>query len=237
MSSITWIFNELLYRPLFNGLIFLYNNITWHDFGLAIILLTILIRLVLYPLNQKAIKSQKALSELSPQIKVVQDRHKDDKVKQSQALMDIYKANKINPASGCLPMLIQLPILIALYRVFWNGLKPESLSSLYSFIARPEFINPLFLNFLDLSKSNYIMAILAGLFTFWQSKMMTSLQPPSSGSGDFASAMSKQMTYLMPLMTVFIAWNLPAGLTLYWVVITLLGIGQQYLVMRKKDGE
>jgi len=237
MGSITWLFNEFLYRPLFNGLIFLYNNFAWHDFGIAIILLTILIRLALFPLNQKAIKSQKALSELAPQIKAVQGEHQGDKVKQSQVLMELYKKNSINPASGCLPLLIQLPILIALYRVFWNGLKPESLNVLYSFISRPAQINPMFLGWLDLAKSNYVMAILAGVFTFWQSKMMTNIQPSAGGSSDMATAMSKQMMYLMPIMTIFIAWRLPAGLTLYWAAVTLLGIGQQYLVMRKKNAK
>ncbi|TSC53329.1 MAG: preprotein translocase subunit YidC, partial [Parcubacteria group bacterium LiPW_39] len=221
-----------------NGLIFLYNIIPWHDFGLAIILLTIVIRLILYPLNQKAIKSQKALSVLQPQIKEIQAKFKGDRVKQSQALMEFYKTNKINPASGCLPLLIQLPILIALYQVFWNGLKPESLKMIYSFISRPEVISPWFLGLIDLSKSNWPMAILAGVFTYVQAKMMAPLQPAASSQpGDFGSMFGKQMLYFMPLFTVFIAWKLPAGLVLYWIVITLFGIGQQYLVMRKNDAK
>src|SRR4030042_4633723 len=113
MSFIILVFNEILYRPLFNGLIFLYNSIPYHDFGVAIILLTLIIRFVLYPLNQKAMRSQKALNELQPQIKEIQTKHKNDRAKQSQSLMDLYKANNINPASGCLPILIQLPVLIA----------------------------------------------------------------------------------------------------------------------------
>ena len=232
MNIISLIFNEALYRPLFNGLIFLYNIIPLHDFGVAIILLTIIIRLVLYPLNQKAITSQKALGELQPQIKEVQAKYPTDKVKQSQALMELYKKNKINPASGCLPILIQLPILIALYQVFWNGLKPESLTALYSFIAHPAQVNPLFLGFMNLANSNYVLAILAGIFTFWQSKMMVSFQPNAGKGSDFSAAMNKQMAYFMPLFTVFIAWNLPAGLSLYWVVTTLAGILQQYLVIK-----
>ena len=232
---ITSIFNEFLYRPLFNGLIFLYDIVPYHDFGIAIILLTILIRLALYPLNQKAIKSQMALSKLQPQIKEIQGKHKNDRVKQSQALMEFYKINQINPASGCLPLLIQFPILIALYRVFWTGLDPERLSSLYSFVARPEIINPMFLGLVNLSKANYLFAILAGAFTFVQAKMMVPPQAKSAPANDFSSMMSKQMTYFMPIITVFIAWKLPAGLVLYWIVITLFGIIQQYLVIRKKN--
>ncbi|OGZ41277.1 MAG: hypothetical protein A3B04_03725 [Candidatus Portnoybacteria bacterium RIFCSPLOWO2_02_FULL_39_11] len=233
MNSISLLFNEALYRPLFNGLIFLYNIIPWHDFGVAIILLTVIIRLILYPLNQKAIKSQKALGELQPQIKEVQTKYPTDKVKQSQAMMELYKKNKIHPASGCLPILIQLPILIALYQVFWNGLNPDSLTALYSFVAHPAQVNPMFFGLISLAKSNYALAILAGIFTFWQSKMMVAVQPNAGQGSDFSAAMNKQMVYFMPLFTVFIAWKLPAGLALYWVVTTLAGILQQYLVIRK----
>ena len=233
MNFISLIFNEALYRPLFNGLIFLYNIIPLPDFGVAIILLTIIIRLVLYPLNQKAITSQKALGELQPQIKDVQNKYPTDKVKQSQAMMELYKKNNINPASGCLPLLIQLPILIALYQVFWNGLNPDSLTALYSFVARPAQVNPMFLGLISLAESNYGLAILAGIFTFWQSKMMVSVQSNVGQGTDFSAAMNKQMVYFMPLFTVFISWKLPAGLVLYWVVTTLAGIAQQYFVIKK----
>jgi YidC/Oxa1 family membrane protein insertase len=235
MNIFSIIFNEALYRPLYNGLIFLYNIIPFHDFGVAIILLTVLIRLLVYPLNQKAIKSQAEMNKLQPKIKELQQKFKEDKVKQSQALMGLYKEHKINPASGCLPILIQLPILFALYRVFWNGLDPENLNTLYSFVSRPEQINSFFLGFVDLAKNNYVMALLAGILTYFQSKMMMRSQAKPTGQADFAAMMSKQMTYAMPLLTVFIAWNLPAGLSLYWVVITLFGIGQQYFILRKKN--
>lgn len=237
MDLISTIFNEAFYRPLFNGLIFLYNTVPYHDFGVAIILLTLIIRFILYPLNQKAIKSQKALNELQPQIKDIQTKYKNDRTKQSQALMELYRQKGINPASGCLPLLIQLPVLFALYRVFWNGLNPESLNSLYAFISRPEVINPWFLGLIDLSKANWAMAILAGAFTFVQSKMMMPSRPANAAPGDFSKMFSKQMVYFMPIVTVIIAWKLPAGLALYWIIITLFGIAQQYLVTRKKDGK
>jgi len=237
MNLIGVIFNEAFYRPLFNGLIFLYNAIPYHDFVLAIILLTIIIRLILYPLNQKAIKSQKALNDLQPQIKEIQAKYKSDRAKQSTELMALYRQKGINPASGCLPLLIQLPVLFALYRVFWNGLKPESLNSLYSFISRPDLINPWFLSLIDLSKSNWLMAFLAGALTFVQSKMMAPSQSKNNAAGDFTAMFSRQMVYFMPIMTVVIAWKLPAGLALYWIVITLFGIVQQYLITRKKNGK
>ena len=238
MDIIISIFNEILYRPIFNSLIFLYNTIPGKDFGIAIIILTIIIRLALYPLSQKAIKSQKALSQLQPKIKEIQKKYKDNKEEQAKVMMEFYKTNKINPFSGCLPLLIQLPILIALYRVIWTIFDPERLHALYSFVANPGIINPTFIGLIDLSQKNPYLAILAGALQFIQSKMMMPKKnkeddKSKSGSLDFSKMMGSQMTYFMPLITVFIAWNFPAGLPLYWVVTTLFSIGQQWLVLKK----
>ena len=233
MELLITLFNQILYQPLFNGLIWLYNVIPGHDLGIAIIVLTTLIRLILYPLSQKAIRSQKAMAKLQPEIKEIREKHKD-KQEQAKAMMDLYKKYKINPLSGCLPILIQFPILIALYRVFFTGLDPQKLDGLYSFVTRPETLNTMFLGILDLSQRSVVLALLAGLFMFIQSKMLMPQKMMKQGGGlkigsvDFSSLMSQQMTYFMPLITVFIAWSLPAALPLYWIVITLFGIIQQY---------
>ncbi len=124
MQIISVIFNDFLYRPLFNILVFFYNIVPGHDFGLAIILITFLIRLILFPLSRKSIKSRKDLEELQPKIKAIQQKYKD-KSEQAKYLMTVYKEHKVNPASGCLPLLIQLPILFALYRVFIGGTDPN----------------------------------------------------------------------------------------------------------------
>ena len=236
MNIFSLLYNEVIYRPLFNGLIFLYNVIPGHDFGIAIIVLTIVTRIILYPLNQKAIKSQKEMQVIQPKVKEIQQKYKDDKEKQGRALMELYKQHKINPASGCLPILVQLPILWGLFSVLRAGLNPEKLSQLYSFVAHPSVINNIFLGILDLSQKSIILAILAGIAQFIQSKMITPQTSPASGS-DFSSLMSKQMLYFFPVITVFIAASLPAGLALYWVATTVFGIGQQYLVLKKKNGQ
>ncbi|MFH1966290.1 MAG: YidC/Oxa1 family membrane protein insertase [Patescibacteria group bacterium] len=231
MGFIITIFNEILYYPLFNALVWLYNFIPGNDLGIAIILLTILIRFILYPLSKKAIQSQKAISKLQPKIKEIQKKYKN-KEEQAKAMMELYKKYKVNPMAGCLPILIQLPILIALYRVFINGLNPEALNFLYGFIERPEALNVMFLGLIDLSQRNIFLAVLAGAFQFVQSKMImpqnVNKQKGKSGGIDFSSIMTHQMVYMMPLITIFIAWNLPSALPLYWIVITLFGIVQQY---------
>jgi len=236
MNILSLLFNEVIYRPLFNGLIFLYNVLPGHDFGIAIIVLTVIIRIILYPLNQKAIKSQKEMQLIQPKVKEVQQKYKNNKEEQGKALMDLYKEHKINPASGCLPILVQLPILWGLFSVLRAGLNPEKLTQLYSFVARPEIINNTFLGILDLSQKSIILAILAGIAQFIQSKMLMP-KTSASQSSDFSSAMNKQMVYFFPVFTVFIAASLPAGLGLYWVATTVFGIVQQYFVLKKKNGQ
>ncbi|MCX6730003.1 MAG: YidC/Oxa1 family membrane protein insertase, partial [Candidatus Portnoybacteria bacterium] len=212
------LYNQILYQPIYNFLVFLYNNIPGHDLGIVIIILTLLIRVILFPLSQKSIKSQMKMAKHKDQIKEIQNKFKT-KEEQSRELMKFYKENKINPFSGCLPLLIQLPIIIALYRVFINVLG-----------AKDGLISPMFLGIIDLSQKSPILAILAGVSQFFASKMTLkrTISMPQPGVSDKAAetqkSMTRSMTYIFPVMTIFIAWNLPAGLAFYWVVSTLLGL-------------
>lgn len=232
------LFNEVLYRPILNALVFLYNIIPGHDFGIAIILLTILIRFILLPLSYKSIKSRQALSVLQPKIKEIQKKYKN-KEDQSKELMKLYKEEKVSPFSGCLPLLIQFPILIALYRVLINVLKPGGLDVLYSFVRNPGTINSVFVGILDLAKNSPVLAILAGISQFFYSKVTMKYSPSQpqpetkKGSINIQKTMTKQMLYFMPVLTVVIAWNFPAGLPLYWMASTLLGLAQEYYFLRK----
>lgn len=255
MNFIINIFNTFLYKPLFNALIFLYEYLPGHDFGMAIIVLTVIIRLILYPLMVQAIKSQKAMAELQPKLQEIQKKYKNDKEGQARETMELYKREKINPFGGCLPLLIQFPILIALYQVFLKGIQGQEASLLYSFIPRPETIKPFFLGIIDLSQSttvkidgashliwiNIILVILVGAAQFVQTKMIT---PKTSGTGDksnqmdqFSGMLQKQMLYLMPIFTIFILWRLPAALGLYWLATSLFSILQQYLIYRTKKSD
>ena len=231
MELIITIFNEALVRPLFNLLVWTYNIIPGHDFGVSIILVTVFLRVLLYPLSDKALKSQKALQELQPKIKELQKKFKE-KEEQARAMMAFYKEHKVSPFSGCLPLLIQLPILIGLYRVFLTGLEPESLSTLYPFVQNPGALNPMFVGLVSLAEPSRILAVLAGLAQFLQAKSVFQRSDggSSASGGEFAQSMQKSMIYMMPLFMIFIAWNLPAGLALYWVVTMLFSLGQQIVV-------
>lgn len=232
------IFEVVFYQPILNLLVFLYNTISFHDLGLAIIFLTIAIKGILWPLSQKSIKAQKSLQDLQPKINAVKEQYKDNKQEQGQAMIKLYKDNKINPFSSCLPLLIQLPFLLAVFRVFRDGLN-NKLDLVYPFIERPEVINTMAFGFLDLSKPNIYLAILAGLAQFWQAKMMMTKRAAIKTEGakdeDMAAIMNKQMLYFMPALTVFIGWTLPGGLTMYWFIVTLLTAVQQLIVFKKHN--
>jgi YidC/Oxa1 family membrane protein insertase len=216
----------------------LYDYIPGRDFGVAIIFLTLIIRIILYPLSVKAVRSQKNLQKLQPKIQEIQKKYKDDKEKQAKETLNLYKTEKINPFSGLLLAIIQLPILIALYRVFWSGLNPKELSGLYGFVLNPGHINALFLHVIDLSKPNLVFAILAGITQYFQTKMLI---PPKDNSKsqsketDFSQVMQKQMTYFFPAFTVIILIGLPSALGLYWTISGLFSIIQQYFIFRKKS--
>lgn len=233
------LFTVIFYQPILNLLIFLYNLVG--DIGLAIVILTVLIKAILFPLGKQSIKSQKSLQDLQPKLDDLKKQYGDDKVGLSQATMALYKENKISPLSSCLPLLIQLPFLYAVFRVFRDGLG-NKLDLVYSFINKPEVVNGLSLGIIDLSKPNVYLAILAGAAQFWQAKMMSTKKPVMKTEGardeNMTAIMNKQMVYFMPIITVFIGVSLPGGLTLYWFITTLLTALQQVLIFKggKKGG-
>ena len=177
------------------------------------------------------------MSEIQPKVQEIQKKYKDDKEKQAKETMALYKREKVNPLGGCLPILIQLPILIALYRVFWKGLQPESMDFLYSFVPDPGAIDPTFLGMINLAEASILLAVIAGISQFFQTKMlMPKMKQPVSQGGQmaqFSGMMQKQMLYFFPILTVFILWRLPSAIGIYWIVTALFTVLQQYLVMKK----
>ncbi len=238
MSILTAVFNEVLFRPFFNILILFYNFTG--DFGVAIILLTILIRLFLYPLSQKAIRSQKELSDIQPEIKEIQKKYKNNQQQQAQELMRLYKEKGINPFAGCLPLLIQFPVFLALFAVLKRGLEPNQLDYLYNFISQPALINSVFLGILDLKNRSIILALLVGVLQLIQSYLsLPKNQASSDGSANFAQTLNKQMVFTLPIVMFVASISLPAGIALYLAISTLFSIGQQVLNLRtdRKNGK
>src|SRR3990167_2939433 len=229
------LFNEILYRPLFNAVVFLYDILPGHDFGLAIIVLTTLIRIMFFPLSIRTVRSQKALNQLNPKIQEIKQKFKGDKSAQSAETMKLYKENNINPLAGCLPLLIQLQILIALYQAFIAGLKPENLNMLYGFVSNPGVVNKISFGFIDTTSKMPLLAILAGAAQFIQA-WATKAQNQDSNPNKEMAALNSQMLYFFPVMIIIIGWNLPAGLVLYWITTTVFSILEQ-LYIKYRDPE
>lgn len=241
------LFHTVLYQPIFNLFVGLYDYLPGSDVGLVILIITILVRLALYPMTSKSIRAQRNMQELQPKLNKIKQQYKDDKQKQTQAIMELYKKSKVNPLGSCLPLLIQLPILIALYMVMRDALASVDLAkNLYSFIPNPGTISPKSLGYFELGQPDKVLAFLAGAAQYWQARTMSRKQtrmmaPKSAGKGakdeNMMAMMNKQMLYFMPVITVVIGFSLPAGLTLYWFFSTLLMAFQQMWLTKKADKE
>ncbi len=219
--------NLIFVDPIFNALIFFYN--IFGDIGLAIIAITLTVRIALMPLSSRAFKAQRKLQALQPELKRLQDKHKDDKETLSKELMAFYKREGVSPTSSCLPTLIQIPILITLYVVFRDAITGQHLDSVYSFIQQPSSIDPNFLG-INLSSTgahpaNIILAVITGGLQFVQSKMLM----PKDGA---TTGMNRQIMYIFPVLTFVFALTLPAALPLYWATSTLFMIVQQYVIIK-----
>jgi len=233
MNPLIFLYTEILWRPLFNSLVWFYTALPIQDLGLAIILLTAAIRLLLSPLLLKASINQQRLSSLQPEIKKIQERFRNDREGQARALMELYKKEKVNPFSGCLIMLVQLPILIALFQVFQRGFQVEQLKYLYPFIPNPGAIDPVSFGWLDLSRGNVFLGVAAALSQYAQTKLLSpAASPLSEGKGDFARALQWQTSYIFPALILIWSYRLPSALVLYWTVLNIFGIVQEILVKR-----
>ncbi|QQG49753.1 MAG: membrane protein insertase YidC [Candidatus Berkelbacteria bacterium] len=223
----------ILYKPLFNLLVFFAWLVPGHSIGWGIILLTVFVKVLLWKLQNKSLRAPLQMRAYQDELKAVQEKHKDDRAAQGQAVLAFYKEKGINPLSGCLPLLIQLPIILILYRVFIAGLNASRPDLIYSFTPHIETINTMFFG-IDLAKpEGWILPIIAGVAQLLQSRHYAQLtQSPTGSANDAAAMMNKQMVYLFPIMTFFIARSLPAGLAVYWIASTLFQFVQQYYVFK-----
>lgn len=236
-SIIVTIYNEVFYRPLLNGLFLLTGYMPGESLGLAVIVLTILIRLVIFPLNHKMIKTQRAMKQIEPEIKRIQSEKKN-REDQAKALMELYRAHGINPLSGIFALFIQLPLLFALFYVFRGDFAAQAPFA-YSFIRLPEQVDTVFLGFFALTEPHVVMAALAGLSQFFQAKLAA---PPSSknksatasdSKPDFAAMMQKQMVFMFPVLIFIFSIQMPSAVALYWTVMNLFAIVHEAAVRRR----
>ena len=206
----SWI--KWLALPLLYVLKFIYQYV--HNYGIAIIILTIFVKMLFWPLGNISYKSMKEMQKLQPQMKTLRDKHKDDKAKMQQETMALYKRHKVNPMSGCFPMVIQLPVFFGLYRAL-----------LYSIELRH---SPLFFWIQDLSAKDpyYITPIIMGATMFLQQRMS-----PTPGGNE----MQAKLMMWMPVVFTFLFLSFPSGLVIYWLFNNILSIGQQYYINKRSS--
>ncbi|MEI6378027.1 MAG: YidC/Oxa1 family membrane protein insertase [Candidatus Falkowbacteria bacterium] len=227
-------FNIIFYQPILNIVIYIYNIIPGHEIGLVIIVLAVLVKLATWPLNAKILKSQKMMNDLQPKLEELKKKYVDDKEGLSKAMMELYKAEKVNPFASCLPMLIQLPIFMAVYRVFRDELSGKAITMLYPFVSHPGVINATAFGFLSFDKPNLYLAVITAVAQFFQAKLMPMKPPATQGEGSkdesMAVMMNKQMLFISPILTFMFCATVPSGLAFYWLLITVLSIVQQKMI-------
>jgi len=258
MSLLAWIFNPI-FQALFILLVWLEQ--TTSDIGIAIIIMTLIVRAALIPLFRRQIVSMKRTQLIQPELKELQKRYKGDRAKFSQAQMELYKERGVNPASGCLPMVLQLPLLLIIYQVISQGLtNPDPTAMLTVFgvqVVDVQCVNGLgtpaydpyvpcidttvaWLGNMDVSKPQVlftlpliggfsILAFLSAALQLVQSRM--TMPPANQAFQDQNSKMQRQLVLFLPLISIVYGGFLPAGLFIYWIVTTIFGIAQQYLIV------
>lgn len=230
------IFHVVFFQPLYNALVWLTDVLPGGDVGLAVIILTVVVRLILFPLQHKMTHTQRKMKELDGEIKAIKDQYAKNPQEQAQALMALYKEHGISPFSGFLLLLIQLPILWALYRVFRGGIVADP-ASLYSFVAAPLAVNPLFFGLINLSAHSLVLSLVAGAAQYLQVNLAMPALASTKDGTDFQSqlarSMSLQMKFIFPAMIVLVSWSLPSVMALYWITTSLFSVGHELLVRRQ----
>ncbi len=236
------LFNTLFYQPIYNGLVFLISVIPGNDVGIAIVVLTITVKFIILPLSHKSVKSQAKIRSIEPEVKKIKEKHNKDKQEQARKVMELYKKHGVNPFTGCFLAVVQLPVILALYWVFFKGLGDINTDILYSFINVPLQVNMQFLGFIDMLGKSIGLALIAGVTQYYQMKL--SLPPiPVQNKGtekgsdsfkdEFVRNMSIQMRYVLPVFVFFIAYTISAAVALYWVVNNSFSVAHELVIRRK----
>ena len=239
---ISHLFHVAIYDPLYNGVTFFVGVIPSHDIGIAIIALTIVVRIIIFPLSSRAIKAQIAMKKIAPETEGIKVKYKDKREEQSKAIFALYKERGVHPFASIGLVLIQFPVLIGLYWVFYKGGFPSvDPALLYSFVHVPSSVNMEFLGILDMSHRSIILAALAAITQFIytrlsmgsRQKVLEATPVEASLSGDMAKSFDLQARYVLPAIIGVIAYTIPAAAPLYWVTSNVSMILQEYSAGRR----
>ncbi len=215
-------FQTFIYNPILVTLQFIYQNLSFGDLGIAVILLTLLIRIVLFPLFLKGARDQAIMKKIQPEINRIQKEKKGNPQAKAEQLMQLYKTNKLNPLSSIFVLIIQLPVFFALFKIFTSG------------ISNGIFDHTSLLGLVDLKEKGGSLALLAGVLQYFQVKLSIA---KTGGQKEGAFNVQRFMMFAAPVLTLVVLWNLPKALALYWVVMTLFSIPQQWYIEKRIMGK
>jgi len=231
------LWHNFIYDPLYNALIFLIGIVPGADVGIAVIVLTVFVKLLLFPLAHRVARTQVVIKRIQPELDKLKEKFKDDKQEQTLKTLALYKDNNINPFFGFLVILIQLPIILGLYWVFYKGGLPMvNMDLLYSFVSGITVPNMTFIGITDMAGKSLVLALLAGSTQFIQMQIIMPDAPEKKDNptikDDLARTMHMQMKYVMPIIITVVAYTISAAVALYWVTSNIFAIGQELLVRR-----
>ncbi len=231
MSSL---YHTIFFDPLYNFLVYLFTLLPWADAGVVVVIVTIIVRLILYPLSKKAVVTQARMAEIGPELNAIKEKYKNNSEEIAKRTLALYREKSVNPFSGILVIIIQIPIILSLYRIFlqFPQINPELL---YSFVSAPEKIQTFFLGIVDVSGKSALIAFLAALSTFFQLYLSAKGQkePQGNSFGDnLTRNMQKQMKYLFPVLVFFISYSISGVIALYWLTTNLFSILQDWFVKK-----
>ncbi|MDR3570727.1 MAG: YidC/Oxa1 family membrane protein insertase [Candidatus Pacebacteria bacterium] len=238
-SAIGAAFSAIIYRPLYNGLVFLVGILPAHDVGLAVVAMTIVVRFLLFPLSRRAVQAQLAMKKIGPEVEKLKEKYKNNPEEQGRAIFVLYKERGVHPFAGFVLILIQLPILLGLYWVFSRGGLPNiDPNLLYAFVHVPTAVNMEFLGIVNMSAKNIPLAVLAALSQFVYTRLSMGPTEKSSPveaslSGDMARSFEIQARYVLPAIIGVIGFSLSAAAPLYWTTSNIFMILQEYLSGRR----
>lgn len=230
-------FHAAFYDPIYNALVALVSLMPGGDLGLAVVALTLIIRFILLPFSLSAARTQRAMKELEPKLKEIKEKHKGNREAEAREMFALYKEARVNPFASILIIFIQIPVLLALYLVFFReALVAIDPARLYTFTPVPEVTSLLFLGVIAVSGKSALLAVLAGATQFFQAHVALSGTLKPSGTGmqaDFQKAMGMQLRYVFPVLIAVISFTTSSAIALYFITTNIAGVLQEKYVKHK----
>lgn len=237
-----FLYTTFVFQPLYNGLIFLMDVLPWIDAGVAIVIFTIIVKLILFPLSKKAVTTQLKMKKIEPELAAIKETYKNDKQGYALKSMELYKTNNINPFASIILIIIQLPIVFALYRVFLTGFQNIQTDLLYHTVSVPAMLSTNFLGLIDITERSLVLAVLAGVSSFIQIRYSMPVAPKTAPKEnmtkeekfkhDLTKTMGVQMRFMLPALAFIVSWTISGAIAVYWITSNLFTIGQELVIRR-----